>query len=266
MTCGLNRRISSTSGAAASSVGTSAKQPSGSGGSGSPSGRPESTNPRNSCSTPRISRARAISSRRISGRRSQTSGRSSAGLSTEPRSPPVQVATMTRAPSATYLAMVAAPLLDSSSGWACTASRRSGSASVTPTSSPGRAGRRRRRAPDRVFVALVTLRSATVPDFRRPDTGGNTDPADGVPLAVLNAAAPPPGGGHRHFRSTAVSTPTDEQNQGVWLTQEAHDRLKAELDQLVAGRPAMAAEINARREEGDLREKGGCYAGTEGGG
>jgi transcription elongation factor GreA len=57
-----------------------------------------------------------------------------------------------------------------------------------------------------------------------------------------------------------VSTPTDEQNQGVWLTQEAHDRLKAELDQLVAGRPAMAAEINARREEGDLRENGGYHA------
>ncbi|MGY1680210.1 transcription elongation factor GreA [Geodermatophilus sp. SYSU D01176] len=57
-----------------------------------------------------------------------------------------------------------------------------------------------------------------------------------------------------------MSTPTDEQNQGVWLTQEAHDRLKAELDQLVAGRPAMAAEINARREEGDLRENGGYHA------
>jgi transcription elongation factor GreA len=57
-----------------------------------------------------------------------------------------------------------------------------------------------------------------------------------------------------------VSTPTDEQNQGVWLTQEAHDRLKAELEQLVAARPAMAAEINARREEGDLRENGGYHA------
>jgi transcription elongation factor GreA len=57
-----------------------------------------------------------------------------------------------------------------------------------------------------------------------------------------------------------VSTPTDEQDQGVWLTQEAHDRLKAELDQLVASRPAMAAEINARREEGDLRENGGYHA------
>jgi len=56
-----------------------------------------------------------------------------------------------------------------------------------------------------------------------------------------------------------VST-TDEQDQGVWLTQEAHDRLKAELDELVAGRPAMAAEINARREEGDLKENGGYHA------
>ena len=53
---------------------------------------------------------------------------------------------------------------------------------------------------------------------------------------------------------------TDEQDQGVWLTQEAHDRLKAELDELVAARPAMAAEINARREEGDLRENGGYHA------
>ncbi len=57
-----------------------------------------------------------------------------------------------------------------------------------------------------------------------------------------------------------MSTPTDEQDQGVWLTQEAHDRLRAELDQLVANRPAMAAEINARREEGDLRENGGYHA------
>jgi len=56
-----------------------------------------------------------------------------------------------------------------------------------------------------------------------------------------------------------VSTPTDE-TQGVWLTQEAHDRLKAELDALVAGRPAMSAEINARREEGDLKENGGYHA------
>src|SRR5258706_397349 len=46
----------------------------------------------------------------------------------------------------------------------------------------------------------------------------------------------------------------------VWLTQEAHDRLKAELDALVAERPIIAAEINARREEGDLKENGGYHA------
>ncbi len=57
-----------------------------------------------------------------------------------------------------------------------------------------------------------------------------------------------------------MSTPIDQQDQGVWLTQEAYDRLKAELDQLVANRPAMSAEINARREEGDLKENGGYHA------
>ena len=46
----------------------------------------------------------------------------------------------------------------------------------------------------------------------------------------------------------------------VWLTQEAHDRLKAELDALVTERPILAAEINARREEGDLKENGGYHA------
>ncbi len=38
----------------------------------------------------------------------------------------MQVTTITSTPSATYLAVVAAPLLDSSSGWACTAMRRRG--------------------------------------------------------------------------------------------------------------------------------------------
>ena len=46
----------------------------------------------------------------------------------------------------------------------------------------------------------------------------------------------------------------------TWLTQEAHDRLKNELDELVAHRPVIAAEINARREEGDLKENGGYHA------
>ena len=51
--------------------------------------------------------------------------------------------------------------------------------------------------------------------------------------------------------------------QVTWLTQEAYDRLKAELDELIAYRPVMAAEINARREEGDLRENGGYHAARE---
>ena len=33
----------------------------------------------------------------------------------------------------------------------------------------------------------------------------------------------------------------------TWLTQEAHDRLKRELDDLVLQRPVIASEINARR-------------------
>ena len=36
--------------------------------------------------------------------------------------------------------------------------------------------------------------------------------------------------------------------QVTWLTQESHDRLKSELDQLIANRPVIAAEINDRRE------------------
>ena len=49
----------------------------------------------------------------------------------------------------------------------------------------------------------------------------------------------------------------------TWLSQEAHDRLQGELDQLIANRPVIAAEINARREEGDLRENGGYHAARE---
>jgi transcription elongation factor GreA len=49
----------------------------------------------------------------------------------------------------------------------------------------------------------------------------------------------------------------------TWLSQEAYDRLQAELDQLIADRPVIAAEINARREEGDLRENGGYHAARE---
>ena len=49
----------------------------------------------------------------------------------------------------------------------------------------------------------------------------------------------------------------------TWLSQDAYDRLQAELDELIANRPVIAAEINARREEGDLRENGGYHAARE---
>lgn len=55
---------------------------------------------------------------------------------------------------------------------------------------------------------------------------------------------------------------SSEQPQ-TWLSQDAHDRLQAELDEMIANRPAIAAEINARREEGDLRENGGYHAARE---
>lgn len=50
----------------------------------------------------------------------------------------------------------------------------------------------------------------------------------------------------------------------TWLTQEAYDRLKAELDQLVnVERSAISKKIQAAREEGDLKENGGYHAAKE---
>ena len=51
---------------------------------------------------------------------------------------------------------------------------------------------------------------------------------------------------------------TVSETQVTWLTQDAHDRLKRELDGLVTNRPVIAAKINDAREEGDLKENG-CY-------
>ncbi|GAB3799035.1 transcription elongation factor GreA [Micromonospora zhanjiangensis] len=56
---------------------------------------------------------------------------------------------------------------------------------------------------------------------------------------------------------------TDRGGPATWLSQDAYDRLQAELDELIAGRPIIAAEINERREEGDLRENGGYHAARE---
>jgi transcription elongation factor GreA len=50
----------------------------------------------------------------------------------------------------------------------------------------------------------------------------------------------------------------------TWLTQDAYDRLQAELDQLSGpGRTELAKKIEAARDEGDLRENGGYHAAKE---
>ena len=50
----------------------------------------------------------------------------------------------------------------------------------------------------------------------------------------------------------------------TWLTQEAHDRLSAELQQLTTiGRREIAEKIEAARSEGDLKENGGYHAARE---
>ena len=57
---------------------------------------------------------------------------------------------------------------------------------------------------------------------------------------------------------------TETTENVTWLTQEAHDRLKEELDFLAGeGRTEMARRIEAAREEGDLRENGGYHAAKE---
>lgn len=55
---------------------------------------------------------------------------------------------------------------------------------------------------------------------------------------------------------TQTSTPSV-----TWLTREAFDRLKAELDHLSGpGRSDIAKKIEAARAEGDLKENGGYHA------
>ncbi|MEU9209137.1 transcription elongation factor GreA [Streptomyces sp. NPDC048415] len=50
----------------------------------------------------------------------------------------------------------------------------------------------------------------------------------------------------------------------TWLTQEAYNQLKAELEHLSGpARTEIAGKIAAAREEGDLRENGGYHAAKE---
>jgi transcription elongation factor GreA len=54
---------------------------------------------------------------------------------------------------------------------------------------------------------------------------------------------------------------TQPGQQTTWLTQEAYDRLSAELEEAKGPRRAdIVAKIEAAREEGDLKENGGYHA------
>ncbi|MGH3373046.1 MAG: transcription elongation factor GreA, partial [Nocardioidaceae bacterium] len=58
-------------------------------------------------------------------------------------------------------------------------------------------------------------------------------------------------------------TQSDEQNV-IWLTQDAFDKLQAELEHLRGPvRSEVIARISAARDEGDLKENGGYHAARE---
>jgi len=84
----------------------------------------------------------------------------------------------------------------------------------------------------------------------------------------FRARRPTPGGhgetpGHISWKLGAPVTETRTDNV-TWLTQEAYDRLKGELEYLSGpGRKEIAAKIEAAREEGDLKENGGYRAAKE---
>ena len=57
---------------------------------------------------------------------------------------------------------------------------------------------------------------------------------------------------------------TETAAKATFLTQEAYDRLKAELAELSGpARTEIAKKIDAARQEGDLRENGGYHAARE---
>ena len=58
-------------------------------------------------------------------------------------------------------------------------------------------------------------------------------------------------------------TQSSEQNT-IWLTQDAYDKLKSELEQLKGPvRQEIIERISAARDEGDLKENGGYHAARE---
>jgi transcription elongation factor GreA len=60
-----------------------------------------------------------------------------------------------------------------------------------------------------------------------------------------------------------VTQASSDQNT-IWLTQDAYDKLQAELENLRGPvRSEIVARISAAREEGDLKENGGYHAARE---
>src|SRR5680860_483923 len=63
---------------------------------------------------------------------------------------------------------------------------------------------------------------------------------------------------------TRRHTVTETTSKSAWLTQEAYDRLRSELDHMSGpGRTELAKRIAAARDEGDLKENGGYHAAKE---
>ncbi|NJQ05647.1 transcription elongation factor GreA [Streptomyces lonarensis] len=57
---------------------------------------------------------------------------------------------------------------------------------------------------------------------------------------------------------------TQTSDNVIWLTQEAYDKLKGELEDLTGpARTEIARKIEAAREEGDLKENAGYHAAKE---
>src|SRR4051795_2464026 len=65
-------------------------------------------------------------------------------------------------------------------------------------------------------------------------------------------------------RSSFIVTQASSDQHTIWLTQEAFDKLQAELENLRGPvRSEVVARISAAREEGDLKENGGYHAARE---
>src|SRR3954470_16960818 len=78
------------------------------------------------------------------------------------------------------------------------------------------------------------------------------------PARIMRHPVPP-----TQHRSSTVTQASSERST-IWLTQEAFDKLHAELENLRGPvRSEIVARISAARDEGDLKENGGYHAARE---